>query len=205
MFGCGVYLFVEGAELWGGEVGEGGGVDEGVGEFVYGADFGGDGVACIDLVERAQACGGVDEFVEAGHGDGADDGGAFVEAGEHGAEEGDALDEGDGAVDGVDDPLVVVGAWLVRELFAEDGVVWEVCGDSFAEFGFDGFVGDGDGGAVGFLVWGEGVLAEPLECEFGAGDCVGCGEVEAGLKVGLEFFGHHGIFLVRFGVGGGVV
>jgi len=63
VFGCGVDLFVEGAELWGGEVGEGGGVDEGVGEFVYIADLGLDWWVVVDLVVAAQACGGVDEFV----------------------------------------------------------------------------------------------------------------------------------------------
>ena len=153
-------------------------------ELVNVADSRWDGWVVVGLVEAALASCGVDEFVQAGHGDGADDGGAFVEAGEHGAEEGDALDEGDGAVDWVDDPLVVVGAWFVVEFFADDGVVWEGFFDSFAEFGFDCFVGDGDGGAVGFVVWGEGVFAEPFEGEFGAGHGVCCGEVEAGLKFG---------------------
>jgi len=117
-----------------------------------------------------------------------------VEAGEHGAEEGDALYEGDGAVDWVDDPLVVVGAWFVVELFSEDGVVWEAFFDAFSEFCFDGFVGDGDGGAVGFVVWGVGVFAEPLQGEFCAGHGVLCGEIEAcmNFKGGWGQIGHAG-------------
>lgn len=136
-------------------------------------------------MEASQTCGGVDEFVEAGHGDRAEDGDTVVEAREHGSEEWDTLDEGDGAVDGVDDPLVFVGAVFVGELFAEDAVVGEVVCDSVSDFSFDGLVGDGDGCAVGFVVGGEGVFAEPLEREFGAGHDVGCGEGESG----LEFFG----------------
>ncbi len=99
-----------------------------------------------DLVECAEAFGGVDRFiVEGGHGDDAEDGLVVVEAGEHGSEEGDAVDEGDGAVDGVDDPLVSGGSLAVIELFAEDGVVWVGVDDVFSEVCFGGAVGDGDG------------------------------------------------------------
>ncbi len=63
VFGGGVYFFIQGAEFWGVEVGEGGGADEGLVEFVYCADFGGDWVVVVGLVVAAEACGGVDEFV----------------------------------------------------------------------------------------------------------------------------------------------
>lgn len=199
VFGGGVDLFVEGAELWGGEVGEGGGVDEGATELIDFAHSCGDGWVVVGLVEAAEACSCVDEFVEAGHGDGAEDGGAVVEKGKHGAEEGDALDEGDGAVDGIDDPLVFVAAGFVGELFAEDPVVWEVVFDSVTELRFDGLIGDGDGGAIGFVVGGEGALTEPLEGEFGAGHGVGGGEGEAG----LEFLCHMCGIIVNPGAFGG--
>ena len=111
-------------------------------------DSRGFGVVLTDFVEASESVCGVDDFVDAGHRDRAEDGDSVVEACEHGPEEGDALDEGDGAVDGVDDPLVAVVAVFVGELFSEDAVVGEVVCDAVSEFGFDRLVGDGDGGAV---------------------------------------------------------
>ena len=183
-----INLVVEGTEFWGVEVGECGGVDEGVVELFDLANSCGFGVVLADFVEASESVCGVGDFVDAWHRDRAEDGDSVVEACEHGSEEGDALNEGDGTVDGVDDPLVAVGAVFVWELFSEDSVVGEVVCDSVAEFCFDGLVGDGDGGAVGFVVGFEGVFPEPVERDFGAGHGVGSGEGKALLK----FFGRWG-------------
>lgn len=91
---CGLIdLIVERAELGGIEIGQRGGVDEGIRELVDTADSRGFGIVLTDFVEASESIGGVHKFVDARHRDGAEHWDTVVEACEHGSKEGDALDE----------------------------------------------------------------------------------------------------------------
>ncbi len=84
-----------------------------------------------------------DHFLQSGHVDQTQEGLVVLLQSQESAEEGDAVNERYGAVNGVDDPTIATGAVLGAEFFAQPAVVGPMLADQIEDALLSVFVGNG--------------------------------------------------------------
>ena len=131
-----------------------------------------------DLPPAAGTLGSVDHFVECWHSTNAGGHAVFEFDADEGAEQRNSVDEGFGAVDGVNDPAIAAASGNAWEFFSENGIIGVELLDAVTNEQFGVAVGDGDGGFVGFGFDEESIAAEVLENQQSGV----IGELECGLE-----------------------